>query len=166
MSEVNQLDKLKEQANQLGIEYPNNTTIKSLKKRITDHLNQETIEETKEQYTNLYQENMKLVKVIITPVDSAKRDYQGEYFSVGNDVLGTVTRFVPFNEEWMIEEILAKHIESKQYQHITTKRSRDNRNETLDSRLVPAYNVQRLPLPTKEELAELKRIQEARQGVE
>ena len=166
MSEVNQLDKLKERANQLGIEYPNNTTIKSLKKRITDHLNQETIEETKEQYTNLYQENMKLVKVIITPVDSAKRDYQGEYFSVGNDVLGTVTRFVPFNEEWMIEEILAKHIESKQYQHITTKRSRDNRNETLDSRLVPAYNVQRLPLPTKEELAELKRIQEARQGVE
>lgn len=166
MSEVNQLDKLKEQANQLGIEYPNNTTIKSLKKRITDHLNQETLEETKEQYTNLYQENMKLVKVIITPVDSAKRDYQGEYFSVGNDVLGTVTRFVPFNEEWMIEEILAKHIEAKQYQHITTKRSRDNRNETLDSRLVPAYNVQRLPLPTKEELAELKRIQEARQGVE
>lgn len=166
MSEVSQLDKLKEQANQLGIEYPNNTTIKSLKKRITDHLNQETIEETKEQYTNLYQENMKLVKVIITPVDSAKRDYQGEYFSVGNDVLGTVTRFVPFNEEWMIEEILAKHIESKQYQHIITKRSKDNRNETLDSRLVPAYNVQRLPLPTKEELAELKRIQEARQGVE
>lgn len=27
MSEVNQLDKLKEQANQLGIEYPNNTTL-------------------------------------------------------------------------------------------------------------------------------------------
>lgn len=159
-----ELQLLKEQADVLGVEYPNNVTIKTLKKRITDHLNQETLEEANQHYKDHYAENMKLVRVIVTPVDSAKRDYQGEYFCVGNELLGTVKRFVPFNEEWLIENVLVKHIKSKEFQFIQSKKG-DKGTQNLNSKLIPAYNVTILPDPTKEEIEDLKRIQEAREGV-
>lgn len=168
MTDTNQKEDLatyKAQADLLGIEYPNNITLAKLKAKITEHLGKESVDEANEQYNNLYAENMKLVKVIVTPVDSAKRDYAGEIFAVGNDVLGTVKRFVPFNQEWFIENILYKHIESKEFQFIKTVKDKSTGNEFLESKIIPAYNVTLLPMPTQEELAEMKRIQEAREGV-
>lgn len=159
-----ELQLLKEQADALGVEYPNNVTIKSLKKKITEHLNKESVEESNQHYQEHYTENMKLVRVIVTPVDSAKRDYQGEYFCVGNELLGTVKRFVPFNEEWMVENILVKHIKSKEFQFIQSKDG-EKGTRHLVSKIIPAYNVTILPSPTKAEIEDLKRIQEAREGV-
>ena len=168
MTEVttkDELAKYKTQADLLGIEYPNNITLAKLKTKITEHLNKESVSEANEQYKALYEENMKLVRILVTPVDSAKRDYAGEIFAVGNDVLGTVKRFVPFNQEWFVENILYKHIVSKEFQFIKTVKDKSTGNEFLDSKIIPAYNVTVLPMPTKEELEEMKRIQEARDGV-
>lgn len=158
-----ELETLKEQADTLGIEYANNITIKNLKAKISEYYKDESVEAKNEQIKEAKLDNFKLVKVIITPVDSAKRDYTSQYFSIGNDVIGTISRVIPFNEEWMVEEVLVRHIESLQFQFLQVKKI-DGR-EHVESKLVKAYNVVRLPLPTKEEIEELAKRQSARDDV-
>ena len=155
-----ELQILKEQADALGIEYAANVTIKNLKAKITEHLKDDSVEDKNQQIKDAKLDSTKLVRVIITPVDSSKRDYQGQYFSVGNDVIGTISRFVPFNEEWLIEDILAKHIENKEFQYLQPKKV--NGREIVDSKMVKAFNVIRMALPTQEEIDELKRVQASR----
>lgn len=157
---VSELDTLKQQADMLGIEYASNVTIKALKVKITEYLKDDSVEDKNQQIKDAKADNMKLVRVIITPIDSAKRDYSSQFFSVGNDVIGTISRVTPFNEEWMIEEILAKHIESLMFQYLVPKEI--GQREVVDTKLVKAYNVVRLPNPTKEEIDELAKRQSAR----
>lgn len=156
-----ELETLKEQANIMGVEYPNNISVTRLKKLIADKLNDESdTDNTNQAYKDLYDEAMKLVHVVITPMDSSKVNYSSQYFAVGNSVLGTVARIIPFGKSWLVEDVLVKHIQSLQFQQLTTKK--EGNNEVLQSNVLPAYNVQILPLPTEQEITELARTQQAK----
>lgn len=156
--EKSELDILKEQATALGIEFKANVTVKSLKKLIADKLNDELQEDANKERFNLEDENLKLVRVIITPNDATKRDLKGEYFSTGNSVLGTIKRFIPFGVEWLVENILVKNIKEREYQYLQTTENKLGVG-TIQSRFLPAYQVIVLPLPTKEEIEELAKAQ-------
>lgn len=164
MSEVNELEQLKEQAKQAGIGFKSNVTVNQLKKLLAEQYNQDSIDEQNQARFDLEKENMRLVHVIITPMDSTKHALHGEFFSAGNAVLGTVTRFVPFNKSWLIENMLLKTIREKEFQ-LLVPRTIDGK-ETQESIIKPAYAIQELALPTPEEVAELARQQQARQSVE
>lgn len=154
---------LKQQADVMGIEYPKTVTKTALKKLIAEKLSAEDASDVNATIKELEIENKRLVRVIITPNDNLKRDMAGEFFSTGNSVLGTISRFVPFNQEWHIENMLLKCIRDKEHQIFVTKKVGDK--EFVEPKQQPAYTIQELAPLTKEELAELKQRQIAQEGV-
>ena len=114
-------------ADQMGITYSNNITVEKLKEKIQEKrdainnasastasidsaaeatkvnpLASPNAEELPEKPLTLRQylqaEQMKLVRCRITCMDPKKADLTGEIFTVANEYLGTVRKFVPFGE--------------------------------------------------------------------
>lgn len=162
-----ELDLLKEQADIMGIEYANNVNAKTLKKRIAEKLNAHNEQDDNDERFELERENLKLVHVIITPMDSTKRELSHVTFAVGNSVLGTIKRVVPMGKATLIENILYKHIKEQEFQYMYPVPDPANpRNTITESKLVKAYAIQDLPLPTEQEIKELAKAQVARQSVD
>lgn len=171
--EKSELELLKEQADVMGIEYAKNITVATLKKKIAERLNstepetETVVDDANAKLIALEQDNFKLVKVIITPMNPTERVLTHKAFSVGNAVLGTVSRVVPFGKEWLIENILLKHIREKEFQFMTEVEDHKNPNiKTVESKLIPAYAIQELPLPTPKEIEALAKAQQARGSVD
>ena len=163
-----ELELLKEKADSLGVGYRPNVPAKTLTKIIKEFEEQEaqddglTVNERIQQTLN---EATKLVRVIITPMDSTKRDYQGDVFSAGNAVVPTMTKYVPFGVEWHVPQIILNIIKEKVMNKFIAKKDERGREyrEYLEAK---AYSIQELPLLTREELEELAKSQEMRQAIE
>lgn len=157
---------LKKQADRLGITYKSNTSVATLQKAIAEKLADPSDDEgevaddstvkpkgkTTEDYFN---EAMKLVRVIITPLESTKAsNMESEMFCAGNSTVGTVKRTIPFGEEWHVEQILLNSIKEKKYQMFTSKKNAQGVPITT-ARLVPAYSISYLEPLTQEEIDKL-----------
>ena len=95
---------------------------------------------------------MKLVRVIITPMESTKAaNLESDMFCAGNSAVGTVKRTIPFGEEWHVEQILLNSIKEKKYQMFVTKKNAQGVTLT-SAKLVPAYSISYLDPLTSEEL--------------
>lgn len=160
-----ELELLKEQADSLGIEYKVNASVKTLKKLISDFYKEDEVVDENELRLNTEAEALKLVRVIVSPLDPSKRDYQGDIFSAGNAYIPTVTKFIPFNVEWFVPSIIVNAIKEKQMIKFTATRDGRGR-EVREHNLVRAYSVQELPPLTQEELQQLAESQTARQAIE
>ena len=170
---------LEERAKKLGIGFNAKTSDEILSMKIEQTLkgeSEETKEETakEEQAINFgsmktrkqaYEEAMKLVRVIVSPRDSSI-DLQGEIFTVANSLVGTITKYVPYNNEngWHIPNILYQTLKEKQEQVFVTRKV--NGQDTKSGKLVPAFSITVLPPLTKEELLKLEQSQRARQSVQ
>lgn len=166
-TQATELEQLKAQADELGLVYPNRVTTKALKKLIAEALLKDTDADNSEEIQAVEDDALKLVNVIVMPTDASKTNIGHETFMVGNSVLGVISRIVPFGKPWLIENILYKHILSRERQiFIEHEDPRIPGKTDVESRLVPAYSVQVLPLPTKEEIEELAKLQQARNAVE
>ena len=166
-TQATELEQLKAQADELGLVYPNRVTTKALKKLIAEALLKDTDADNSEEIQAVEDDALKLVNVIIMPTDSSKTNIGHETFMVGNSVLGVISRIVPFGKPWLIENILYKHITSRERQIFIEHEDPKIQGKTdVESRLVPAYSVQVLPLPTKEEIEDLAKLQQARNAVE
>lgn len=161
------LAQLKAQADELGLVYAKNATSKTLKKLIAEELLKGSEADTSSEIKAVEDENLKLVNVLVTPVNPQKQGLGYEVFMAGNAVLGTIKRVVPMGKPWLVENIIYKTILEKQYQlFVEHDDPKAAGQKVVESRLVPAYSVQVLPLPTPEEIAELAKRQEARNAVE
>lgn len=162
-----ELDTLKAQADDMGITYAKNVTAKTLKKLIAQELLKDNEQDNSDEIKQVEDENLKLVHVIVTPVSSQAQAKGFETFMVGNAVLGTISRIVPMGKPWLVENIIYKHIKEREFQLFVERDNPMNPKEKIvDSRLVPAYNIQVLPLPTPDEIEQLKERQKARNAVE
>lgn len=160
-----ELELLKQQLDERGITYKANASKATLEKLLQNADEAEQTADDNKSLQALKDEALKLVHVIITPNDPLKQQIGHEYFGVGNSVLGTVARIVPFGENWLIENILLQSIKEKQTQVFISRRDSKG-DEFVESKIIPAYQVVELPLPTKEEIEGLAEIQKARQSVE
>ncbi len=147
---------LKKQADRLGIAYKSNTSVATLQKSIADKLSDgsdEVADAPKaKSISDYHDEAMKLVRVIITPMESTKAtNLESEMFCAGNSVVGTVKRTIPFGEEWHVEQILLNSIKEKYYQAFITKKNALGVPITT-SKLVRAYSIAVLDPLTPEEL--------------
>lgn len=165
---------LKKQADRLGVAYKSNTSIATLQKTISEKLNEPVggedspePEATEVKITkpkgktadDYYNEAMKLVRVIITPMESTKAtNLESELFCAGNGVVGTVKRTIPFGEEWHVEQILLNSIKEKKYQIFMSKKNAQGAVITT-AKLVPAYSISILDPLTQEELDKLAEMQ-------
>ena len=163
-----ELELLKERADSLGVVYRPNVSAKILAKLIKEFEEREAQDDgltVNERIQQTIKEATKLVRVIITPMDSTKRDYQGDVFSAGNAVVPTMTKYVPFGVEWHVPQIILNTIKEKVMNKFIAKKDERGR-EYRDYLEAKAYSIQELPLLTREELAELAKSQEMRQAIE
>ena len=166
------LEQLKEQADDLGIKYSPNISAATLQQRIADQLNaDEGLSVATEQAVPMLSktdkikqiraEALALKRVIITSMDTSKRDYHGEVFQVANRIMN-VKRFVPFGYPTHVEAVLLNQIQERQMR-MTIPETRDKAPE---SRLVPAFGIKELPPLTAKELADLAKAQQARNSID
>ena len=161
---------LKERADKMGITYSPNIGIEKLKEKINAVLDTDTSEETiddKEEAKRLKQmkDALKLVRVIVTPTQSAKTELHGEIFTVSNSLVGTVKKYVPFGVEagYHIPQIIYNAIKDKKSNHFYTQRI--NGVDIRKYRSMPAYNVVVLDPLTEAELKQLADDQRARNAI-
>lgn len=186
-----ELEALRAQAQLLGIPFHTNTGAKRLSELIAEHQapNDEPTDDTDggneseaptptttqaaapltagERAQEVRKQALKLVRVIVTPNDPNKRDYDGDFFSGGNSLIGTHTRYVPYNNEngWHVEQIILDIIRSKKITRFVKVKTAGG-VEVREARYSPAYAIQVLPDLTKEELAALGASQRARQAID
>lgn len=165
---------LKKQADRLGIAYKSNTSVATLQKAIKDKLDapiggedSSTVESTSqasvktesESIESYHKDALKLVRVIITPMESTKAsNLENELFCAGNSVIGTVKRVITFGEPWHVEQILLNSIKEKKYQMFVSKKNAQGVSIT-SAKLVPAYSIAYLDPLTAEEINALADLQ-------
>lgn len=165
--ELDELTTLKAQADRLGIKYSANIGLETLRERIAEQLKDtsDQPEQPVEAALDARLNALKLVRVIITPMDATKKDYHGEIFTISNAVLPTIKRFVPFGVETHIENILLDVIQDKQCLQMVDD-AKAKIKGMKKKKVIRAYAIQTLPPLTAEQLEELRKSQLARQSIE
>ena len=101
-------------------------------------------------------EAMALKRVRIDNLNPAKADLEGEYFSVGNDVIGNVRRFVPYGEKthdgWHVPQILLEHLKERQFQHIKTKRDPRTGLISVETSMRTEFQITEMPPLSQSEI--------------
>lgn len=114
----------------------------------------------------LVREANELVRVRITCMNPAKKEWQGEIFTAGNRAVGTIKKYVPFNadEGWHVPRMILQQIQDRQCQVFVTAKD-DRGNKVRKGKLIKEFAVEILPPLTKEELAELAARQAATHAI-
>ena len=195
---LSELDMLKQRARMMNIEFSNNIGIETLKAKIeakrngepdllskTDTLNdfiptgmnpplledpQNVPEKRETLRQRLVQENMRLIRLRITNMDPKKKDLPGEVFTVANQYLGTVKKFIPYGEVtddgYHVPYCLYKMLKARKFLNIRTFKDRKNNNEIkVEQNWAAEFALEILPPLTKDELARLGAAQSAAGGL-
>lgn len=179
---------LKERCNELNIQFHHRAGYNKLVNLILEHYSDESEDETEEdevrqevdpaslEFKSLdrypdeseqeyrvrkEKEAKKLIRVRITCMNPVKRDWQGEVFTVANDIM-TIRRMVPFGVETHVEQALLHMIRDRRYQEFSEKKSAIAGGSTAVGSQKVEFAVEVLPSLTKEELNQLAHTQRSR----
>ena len=97
-----------------------------------------------------------LVRVRVTCMNPAKAEWEGEIFTAGNSLIGSLTKYVPFNNEegWHIPRIIYNMMRDRMCQiFVNAKDSRGN--TTRQGKLIKEFGIEVLPDLSTEELQDL-----------
>lgn len=115
-------------------------------------------------------DQMKLVRLRITNLDPKKKDLHGEIFTVANEVIGTVRKFIPYGEVtddgYHVPYILYQQLESRKFLSIRTGKDKRTGQPTVTSSWAKEFALEVLPPLTQEELNRLKTAQIAAGSVD
>lgn len=165
---MSDLTELKAKADRLGIKYSGNISATVLQERINQAESGEAVSASPtpavNPVTQMRNEALKLVRVVITPMDKLKKDYEGEVFSASNARV-SVKRYVPFNVVTHVENIILEQLKDKKAQIFVRRKTSDG-NEVVEGKLIAAYGVVEQPALTQEQLADLAKAQQARNSIE
>jgi hypothetical protein len=179
-------------ADELGIKYHHNANDATIQKLISAHFEKQpdvkialpahilqkdadyipmTPEEFHEKYPNAgkgpdkRRECNRLIRCRIQNMNPAKKEWPGEFCSVGSAKLGTFKKFVPFNssEAYHLPKIIFDVLSEKKCTIFHTEKD-DRGNSVRKGRLVNEYALEVLPNLTPEERAELGRQQALQAG--
>ena len=187
---VDELTFLKERAKVMGIPFSNNISLETLRKRVADKmegkdeapevnaltgdpeiahamaakpLNQKANEVALRKLMHATQ--MRLVRVRITNMDPKKKDLPGEIWTVANEYLGTVRKFVPYGEQaddgFHIPYCLYRLLDSKRFLHIRDVKDRTTGIVRQDKVWAKEFSLDVLPTLTQGELDRLAAAQAA-----
>ena len=112
-------------------------------------------------------EAMALKRVVVTPKDPSKQNHEGDIFTVSNDIVGDVRKYVPYNLDagYHVPQIILDALRSKECTIFVNKKGPDGKS-VQEPKIIKAYQITELPPLTKEELEELGRQQAARQAID
>ena len=182
--QVDELTMLKERAKLMGIQHSGNIGVETLRQKIQAHIDgtpDPTIqgdetnaldpaaapvnrEETKQEMRDrIYADAMRLVRVRIMNLDPKKKDLPGEIFTVGNEIIGTVRKYIPYGEAsdagYHVPKILYDELKSREFLDIRTSNKAGQIQVT--QRMAREFSLEVLPPLTEHELARLAASQAA-----
>jgi len=163
------LDALKDKATDLGITFHPSIGLEKLQEKIDAVASAKSTENAlqaaatnasiaKSKIPDAKKAASRLVRVVIQSLDPLKKEYDGEYFTVGNSVAGSITKLVQFGVPWHVPFMFVNALKEKQYQSFTKKKTPDGGTITQTGSR-PAYAVEILPDLTQEEINELAKLQ-------
>lgn len=162
-------------ARMMGLSISNNIGLETLRKKIQDKMDgvvdsnenpappplEDPIvlkEKKVSARQHIKNEAMKLIRVQITNLDPKKKDLQGEIFTVGNSVIGTVRKFVPYGEVtengYHIPNIIYNMLKRKKFLNIRTRRGPKG-EQIVEQNWAQEFSITVLPPLTEKELKEL-----------
>lgn len=161
--ETSEKEVLMQRAKKLGMEVSPNIGLETLRNRINEKIEKDMSPEEKDLqlHTQKRNEALKLIRVNVNPIEPLKTHLEGEILTVSNALVGTIKRYIPFGQDWHIENIVYQALKEKKYQQFKDTKNRDG-STTRKSREATAYNIAILPPLTEEELEEMRKIQLSR----
>ncbi len=189
--QLTELETLRLRADQMGVPYHHNTKVKKLKALIDDRLNgvtappnavdapapvpnytdelpAETRPETPGQRrVRLTKEAGRLVRVRVTNMNPARKEWEGEIYTVANSVVGTFRKYVPFNAEdgWHVPLIMLEMMREKECQVFYTVKN-ERGVKIRKGRIIKELAIELLDPLTGIELKQLGAKQAARNSVD
>lgn len=166
---LDELELLKQRADDMGVKYHPSISLEKLKAKIAESLEPvkaTNVNQTKAEKRNqLRKECEKLVRVQIVNMNPNKREWKGEFFTASNSVVGTLTRFVPFDVEWHVPAFILKQIKNRKFR-VTKEESNGKGGKTTKNIFVPEFGVSELAPLTEKELKDLAAEQAAKGSVD
>jgi hypothetical protein len=170
--EESELDTLKTRAEQMGIKHHPSIGIDALKSKIAeqladDEINKPTLAPVPSQKRSALELKKKageLVRIRVASMNPAKREWEGEIFSVGNGVVGTFKKYVPFDVEWHVPRIILNMIKARKCQTFFTEIDKRTGNKTRKGRMISEFAVEVLEPLTGEEIKDLAQRQAMANG--
>jgi hypothetical protein len=168
-----ELTVLKERADLLKVKYHPSISLDKLREKVNAALKggtpaeedkpaapvaeEETIGQKRKRMKNAM---LKLIRIRLSCLNPAKKEWDGEIFTVGNSLMGSITKFVPFNadEGYHVPQILLNQLKDRQCQVFTTVKNSRGEKERK-GKLIKEFAIEILPPLTQEELDELARKQ-------
>jgi hypothetical protein len=164
-----ELSTLKARADLLGISYHPSIGVEKLREKLAAAL-EGGAEETKNEGTGigapveseaqkrlrLMQEATKLVRIRVTCMNPAKKEWEGEIITVGNAGVGTYKKYIPFNadEGWHVPNIIYQALQERQCQVFVSTKTK-NGVTIRQGKLIKEFAIEVLPPLTEEELKDL-----------
>lgn len=165
------LEGLKERATKLGVKFHPNIKAEALLIKIKEVQADvpEVVVKQEKPVTQIdhKKEATKLVRIRLVCMNPAKKEWEGEIITVGNSVVGTIKKYIPFNadEGWHVPKFIYDVLVDRQCQiFITVKDSRGN--QVRRGKLIKEFSIEILPPLTETELQELARQQAMRRSVD
>lgn len=161
------LDGLKERATKLGVKFHPNIKADALREKVAaaqaeapEAVSKAPVASTESATQQLRMESSKLIRIKLSCMNPAKKEWDGEIISVGNSAVGTHKKFIPFNadEGWHVPKIIYDALVERQCQVFVSQK--DSRGNTVrKGKLIKEFAIEVLPQLTLEELQELGRRQ-------
>lgn len=159
---ADELSTLKARADMLGVSYHPSIGLEKLRDKVNAALSSGDKEDgssAKSEAAERAEAQLRaseLVRIRVTCMNPAKKEWEGEIFTTGNAVVGTFKKFVPFNAEegWHVPRIILDMIQSRECQVFTAVRDARG-NTTRKGKLIKEFAVEVLPPLTEEELKDL-----------
>ena len=162
-----ELTALKARADLMGIKFHPSISLEKLRDKVAATLNgasdeaapaaQVVAESLNDRRTRKRKEANKLVRIRVSCMNPAKKEWDGELFTAGNSLVGSFSKFVPFNDAedgWHVPHIILEQIQQRQCQIFVT--SKDERgNTTRKGKLIKEFAVEIMPDLTTAELNDL-----------
>ena len=154
-----ELDLLKERADMMNIGYHPKIGVAALKKKINAQLQPTVVTTPKAQTENelrqkLTLEAKALKRVIILNQNPTTKERKGALISFSNSMVGTISRFIPFDVETHVEAALLKQLKNKQMSRFYDD-TNDRGQVVRKYRLVPEFTISNLAPLTSLELKQL-----------
>lgn len=176
---VDELASLKQRADFLGVQYHPSIGLEKLRAKVAAAIDgkpdpdaqdtkvqvheDKSVETENERRYRLKREANRLVRVNVTCLNPAKREWPGEIFTIGNTMIGTLRKFVPFNttDGWHVPEAILRMMEDRECQIFQNKNVMVGGREqkVREGKMIKEFAIQRLPALTEDQLKELARRQ-------
>ena len=170
-----QLEVLKGRADMLGIRYHPSISAEKLAAKIEDALADRPTEdveedapktgktkasfeaeEKKQKEVSAKADAAKLIRIRVTCMNPAKREWDGEIFTAGNSVVGSYKKFVPFNndEGWHVPYIIYQMMVDRKCTIYVKGKNKLGQPTSLP-KFINEFAIEVLPPLTEKELKEL-----------